>query len=67
MFNRVRFINRIMDNYYYLFERGLILDNKNIFNEDLLSTMSKNDLKKIDYIFKQMIKLSKIEVKKKEK
>lgn len=66
MFNRVRFINRIMDNYYYLFERGLILDNKNIFNEDLLSTMSKNDLKKIDYIFKQMIKLSKIEVKKKE-
>lgn len=67
MFNRVRFINRIMDNYYYLFERGLILDNKNFFNEDLLSTMSKNDLKKIDYIFKQMIKLSKIEVKKKEK
>lgn len=67
MFNRGRFINRIMDNYYYLFERGLIVDNKNIFNEDLLSTMSKNDLKKIDYIFKQMIKLSKIEVKKKEK
>lgn len=67
MFNRSRFINRIMDNYYYLFERGLIVDNKNIFNEDLLSTMSKNDLKKIDYIFKQMIKLSKIEVKKKEK
>ena len=66
MFNRDRSINRIMDNYYYLFERGLIVDNKNIFNEDLLSTMSKNDLKKIDYIFKQMIKLSKIEVKKKE-
>lgn len=67
MFNRDISINRIMDNYYFLFERGLIVDNKNIFNEDLLSTMSKHDLKKIDYIFKQMIKLSKIEVKKKEK
>lgn len=67
MFNRVRFINRIMDNYDYLFERGLIVDTQEIFNEDLLNDMSNKDLKKLDYVLNQMRKLSKVDIKKKEK
>lgn len=67
MFNRVRFINRIMDNYDYLYERGLIVDTDEIFNEDLLNDMSKKDLKKLDYVLNQMRKLSKVDIKKKEK
>lgn len=67
MFNRVRFINRIMDNYDYLFERGLIVDTQEIFNEDLLNDMSNKDLKKLDYVLNQMKKLSKVDIKKKEK
>lgn len=67
MFNRVRFINRIMDNYDYLYERGLIVDTDEIFNEDLLNDMSNKDLKKLDYVLNQMRKLSKVDIKKKEK
>lgn len=67
MFNRVRFINRIMDNYDYLYERGLIVDTQEIFNEDLLNDMSNKDLKKLDYVLNQMRKLSKVDIKKKEK
>lgn len=67
MFNRFRFINRIMDNYDYLYERGLIVDTYEIFNEDLLNDMSKKDLKKLDYVLNQMKKLSKVDIKKKEK
>ena len=56
-----------MDNYDYLYERGLIVDTDEIFNEDLLNDMSKKDLKKLDYVLNQMRKLSKVDIKKKEK
>lgn len=67
MFIKGRVINRIMGNYYYLYERGLIVDTDEIFNEDLLNDMSKKDLKKLDYVLNQMKKLSKVDIKKKEK
>ena len=67
MFIKGRVINRIMDNYDYLYERGLIVDTDEIFNEDLLNDMSKKDLKKLDYVLNQMKKLSKVDIKKKEK
>lgn len=66
MFIKGRVINRIMDNYDYLYECGLIVDTEEIFNEELLNDMTKKDLKKLDYVLNQMRKLSKVDIKKKE-
>lgn len=62
-----RVINRIMDNYDYLYKHGLIVDKDEIFNEKLLNGMSNRDLKQLDYVLNQMRKLSKVDIKKKEK
>ena len=62
-----RVINRIMDNYDYLYKHGLIVDKDDIFNEKLLNGMSDRDLKQLDYVLNHMRKLSKVDTNKKEK